>query len=297
MEMIDRKRFLQISLAGAAGLIAGKAVAFSKDVMASEADVDVGVCTGFENGGMALDSGCSFLEEGVGKILMPDKPMEDFEAQLGRLDGSNGPGIRSFIYFLPGHLKAVGPEADHDGIVSYASKAFARVPKTGGRYVVFGSGGSRRVPDGFSHEEARTQFIELCSRLAPEAARYSVILAVEQLNRSETNFLNTLAQAGNVVRAVNHPNFKMVCDIYHALKEEETPDEIIKIGKDIVHCHIAEKDKRTPPGVAGDDFRPWFYALKKIRYSGGISLECNWTHFASEISPAVSTVKQQWREA
>jgi sugar phosphate isomerase/epimerase len=296
MDKMNRKQFLIRSLAGAAGLITGTE-AFGQQMMVRKGDVDVGVCTGFENGDIALESGCSFLEEGVGKILMPDKPDTAFNAQLTTLRNANAPGIRSFIYFIPGHLKAVGPEANHDDILSYASTAFARAPKTGARYVVFGSGGSRRIPDGFSHDVARKQFIELCSRLAPEAGKHNMILAVEQLNRGETNFINTLAQAGDVVRAVNHPNFKMVCDIYHALKEEEDPEEVVKFGKDIVHCHIAEKEKRTPPGVMGDDFTPWFRGLKRIRYGGGISLECNWTNFADEIGPTVSTLKKQWRDA
>lgn len=297
MDKIDRKRFLQISLASATGLIGGAMDAFGKSKTAGKAEVDVGVCTGFENGAIAIESGCSFLEEGVGKILMPDKTDAEFDAQVTKLRSSNAPGIRSFIYFIPGHLKAVGPDADHDGIVSYASTAFARAPKTGARYVVFGSGGARRVPDGFSHEAARKQFIELCSRLAPEAGKHNMILAVEQLNRGETNFLNTLAQTGDIVRAVNHPNLKMVCDIYHALKEEEAPEELLKFKEQIVHCHIAEKEKRTPPGVMGDDFTPWFKVLKKIRYQGGISLECNWTNFENEIGPAVSTIKKQLRAA
>ena len=297
MDKIDRKRFLQISLASASGLVAGAMNAFGESTILRKSDVDVGVCAGFENGGIALESGCSFLEEGVGKILMPDKPMEDFDAQLAKLRRANVPGIRSFIYFIPGHLKAVGPDVNHNGIVAYASTAFGRAPRTGARFVVFGSGGSRRIPDGFSPEAARKQFVELCSRLAPEAGKHNMILAVEQLNRGETNFINTLAQAGDVVRAVNHPNFKMVCDIYHALKEGEAPEELVKFGEHIVHCHIAEKEKRTPPGVMGDDFTPWFRALKKIRYQGGISLECNWTKFENEIAPAVTTIKEQWRRA
>lgn len=291
--IITRKRFLQLGLTAAAGVLsrATFALTSSKDA------VDVGVCAGVEKGEIARKAGCAFMEEGVGKILMPDKPDEAFADHLGILHATNAPGIRSFIYFLPGQLKAVGPDANHDAIVEYAVVAFARAAKTGASFVVFGSGNSRRVPEGFSHEAAMAQFIELCARLAPEAARHNIILAVEQLNRSETNFINTLAQAGEVVLAVSHPNFKMTCDIYHALKEEESPDEIMKFGDHIVHCHIAEKDKRTPPGVMGDDFIPWFRALKKARYQGGISLECNWTDFDREIGPAVNVINEQWRRA
>ena len=80
--------------------------------------------------------------------------------------------------------------------------------------------------------------------------------------------MNSVGEGADIVKAVNHPNIKLLVDIYHMLREGESPEEIIKAGKHIYHCHIAEKDKRTPPGAAGDDFKPYLRALKKINYSG-----------------------------
>src|SRR3546814_19768450 len=51
--------------------------------------------------------------------------------------------------FLPAELKAVGPDADHDGILRYAERAFARAQQAGIGVIVFGIGNSRRIPLGF----------------------------------------------------------------------------------------------------------------------------------------------------
>ncbi len=80
------------------------------------------------------------------------------------------------------------------------------------------------------------------------------------------------------------------------LKEDEKPEEIIKYRQYITHCHIAEKQKRTAPGVMGDDFKPYFRALKQIKYEGGLSLECNWTDFDKEVALGLATVRKQLAE-
>jgi sugar phosphate isomerase/epimerase len=43
--------------------------------------------------------------------------------------------------------------------------------------------------------------------MALVAQRHGITVAIESLNRTETNFLNTLAEVTEVVRNVNHPNF------------------------------------------------------------------------------------------
>jgi len=88
-----------------------------------------------------------------------------------------------------------------------------------------------------------------------------------------------------------------LCDIYHMLKEDEPADQIVKFGKHIVHCHIAEKQNRTPPGVAGDDFRPYLGALKKIKYKGGLSIECFvYQDFDSQSKKGIEVLQKQISE-
>ena len=65
------------------------------------------------------------------------------------------------------------------------------------------------------------------------------------------------------------------------LRENEGPDALVDAGPLLRHVHIAEKDRRTPPGVAGDDFRPYLRALRRAGYAGDISIECRWDDLAA----------------
>jgi len=75
---------------------------------------------------------------------------------------------------------------------------------------------------------------------------------------------------------VNHPNIQVLGDIYHMISENEAPESLIESRRILRHMHIAEKEKRTAPGLMGDNFTPYLKALKSAGYFGGISIEGNW---------------------
>lgn len=253
----------------------------------------LGVCTSYGKADLLKRLGFSFVEESVGRFLIPDAGGdEQYRKNVLALKEEQVP-VRSYIYFFPGKLKSVGPDLHHEAILERAELALRRAKECGSKNIVFGSGGSRAIPDGFDRDKAKAQHIALCQKMAPIAEKYGVTLAIEPLNRGETNFINSLADGVEIIRAVNNPWFRLQCDIYHMLREDEKPAEIVKYGQYIAHCHLAEKQSRTAPGVKGDDFRPYFRALKQIKYQGGLSLECNWTDFDNEITRGIDVVKQQ----
>ena len=129
--------------------------------------------------------------------------------------------------------------------------------------------------------------------MAPIAGKYGVVISLEPLNSRETNFINNLTEGLKIVRSVDHPNFRLLADFYHMLRENESPDVIIEAGDLLYHCHIAEKENRTPPGTAGDDFIPYFKALKQIGYNGKISIECRWENFKEQLPGSVKSLREQ----
>lgn len=293
----SRRRFIKASVAALAGAVGVNSLAEAWPLLADKAPFmpPLGVCAPYEKAAMLRELGCSFVEESVGRFLLPDGGEEAYARNLEQLKTTGIP-ILSYIYFFPGSLKSVGPTVHHEAILKRADLALKRAKECGSKNIVFGSGGSRAIPDGFDRDKAKAQHIELCKKMAPLAEKHGVTLAVEPLNRGETNFINSLADGVDIIQAVNNPWFKLQCDIYHMLKEDEKPEEIIKYKDYIVHCHLAERQKRTAPGIAGDDFKPYFRALKKIKYSGGLSLECNWTDFDKEAKQGIDVVKQQFSE-
>src|SRR5690606_2244360 len=141
---------------------------------------------------------------------------------------------------LPARLKCVGEEADAEAVVAYADTVFRRAQQRGVSIIVFGSGAARRIPEGYDRSRAVNQFVELCSRLARQASTYGVTIALENLNRSETNLVNTVEEARSICEAVAAPNFGITADIYHMLREGEPAENLLKAGKYIFHCDIAE---------------------------------------------------------
>ncbi|MEZ4902817.1 MAG: sugar phosphate isomerase/epimerase family protein [Spirosomataceae bacterium] len=291
----SRRSFLQFTASTVASLTASSALAQATFLKESKKGLSLplGVCTSYDKAELLKEWGYSFVEEGVGRFLIPDKGGdEQYQTNIDKLKTIQFP-IRSYVSFFPGDLKSVGNDTHHEAILKRAELAFQRAKECGSKNIVFGSGGSRRIPDGFDRQQAKLQHIELSKKMAPLAEKYGIMIAIEPLNRSETNFINSLAEGVEIIEAVNHPNFKLLCDIYHMAKDDEGPEQIIKFGKHITHCHIAEKKNRTAPGVEGDDFSPYLRALKKIKYKGGLSLECRWKDFDSEAKRAIEVLQKQ----
>ena len=227
----------------------------------------IGVCTGYVNNRILEEAGYSYIEESVQNFLVPLDDEAIFNEKLAKFKESHLliPACNSFI---PGKLKSTGPDAQHEEIIRYAETAFRRAQITGISIIVFGSSGSRNVPDGFPLQEGLDQFISLCSKLAPLAQKYHVTIALEPLNKAESNIINSVAEGAEIVKTVNHKSFRLLADIFHMRRENESPDNIIRNGDLIRHVHIAENAGREAPGVNKEDFTPFFRALKEIDYKG-----------------------------
>lgn len=254
----------------------------------------LGVCTSIENHSKLKAEGYAYIEESVKRFLVPKESEEKFAEKFARFKEADF-SIYACNSFLPSSLKSVGPDPRHDEILTYAETAFGRANRVGIKIIVFGSSGSRRIPEGFDRDEAKQQFVQLLKRMGPVAQRFDIIVCVEPLNRGECNFINSLSEGAEIVSLVNHPNIRLLADFYHMAREGEGPEEVIKAGQYLRHCHIAENKGRTPPGKAKDDFTGYLQALKRINYKGRISVECRWKEFDEELRMASIYLKEQIR--
>jgi sugar phosphate isomerase/epimerase len=252
----------------------------------------IGVSTGIANNGILFSAGYSFVEENVRNFLAPAEDETVFQAKLALLKESKLP-VEACNSFLPGNLKCVGTAPLHDDILKFAETAFKRAETAGVKTIVFGSGGARAIPEGFSKDEAKNQFITLCKGIAPLAKKYNVVISLEPLNTKECNFINSVAEGGEIVEAVNHNNFRLLADFYHMLRENETPANITKYGHLLYHTHIAENVGRTAPGVNKEDFTPYFKALKDSGYKGRMAIECSWKSLGEQAAPALQEMRRQ----
>ena len=252
----------------------------------------IGVCASLENHVLLESLGCSYIEETVGRFLVPEKSEAEFTTQLNNLKQSKL-AVEAVNVFIPAKLKSVGSEFNEEALLAFAEISFRRMKQANIKLVVLGSSGSRTIPDGFDRTIARQQFIGLTKKLGALAANYQVTIVIEPLQRSETNFINTVQEGLELVRDVNHPQVCLMADLFHMLRNGEDGAAIISAGKLIRHVHIAEKEKRSPPGVMGDNFTSYFAALKKINYKGRISIEGTWTDMKTEFPKAIQTIQSQ----
>ena len=114
-------------------------------------------------------------------------------------------------------------------------------------------------------------------------------VVIEPLRPNESNIINYVWQGMQIVREVNHPRLQELADLFHMICGKESADSLIDAGCHLKHCHIACKETRQFPGTRPDDaeiFKPYFDALKKIGYTGGVSCECGWPKGA-ELEPAL----------
>jgi sugar phosphate isomerase/epimerase len=244
---------------------------------------EVGVVMDHSRDSLVYASGYPYIVENVVKYFSP-LTVDDatFEANVRSFSG-----LKAKIYclniFMPGDMKLVGPDVHEEAILQYVRGVFARCQRAGIDLIVWGSGGARRVPEGFDPATARKQFINIARKVAVVAKEYHMKLALENLNSTETNFINTVDEALRVVKEVNHPNFRLCINIYHMLMENEGPAIIAQTKGYLVHCDIAERDGRTAPGVHGQDFVPYLQALKSVGYHKVIIMECRWNNLETEL--------------
>lgn len=285
---MNRRQFMQSSVGKSLFLMLG----LSESFLGSRFRPLVGVCTDLKNASIVLHAGGDFLEETVGGYLKPGSDDNNFEQSLARSKESrlSVPVCNSFF---PAEIKLIGGNVNEEQVLRWVEIVFSRASRAGVKIIVLGSGKARMIPDGYGRDQAVTQFAQLLAWMGNIAAQYDVTVALEHLNRQETNFVNTLEEADAIVRKVNHKRIGLLCDIYHMMMENEPPAAILKAERRIVHCHVAEKTNRAAPGINGEDFVPYLKALRKINYKGRISIECKWTNFEEELQPSLKYLKNQ----
>lgn len=255
----------------------------------------LGIVFRLEEDSLVYKSGFRVIGELVGKMLSPSITEEQFQQNLERIKKSKCKLYLCNVFF-PGTIKIAGPDVDENRVLSYADTVLLRAKQAGVPFIILGSGGPRRIPDGYDKEKAKADFIILCKKLANLAGKYEVKIALESLQSSETNFLNTVREATEIVRGVNHPGFGLNADIFHMMRENESPESIVAAADVLIHCEIAEKQTRSMPGVQGDDFKPYLRALRKANYKGCIFIEANSNNPAVDIPLTFKYLTRQLQE-
>lgn len=126
---------------------------------------------------------------------------------------------------------------------------------------------------GDARRDRINQAAECLHELGEYSAQADVRFVIEILNRYETNFLNTAAEARELINLVNHPAVGIHLDTFHMSHEENNLGDAIRLTDDkLMHFHGSDSHRGTPGTglVHWDDVAA---ALKEINYDGYVVIE------------------------
>jgi D-psicose/D-tagatose/L-ribulose 3-epimerase len=104
-------------------------------------------------------------------------------------------------------------------------------------------------------------------------AAHKVTFAIEPINRFETFFLNTAADAARLSEQIGHPNIGILFDTFHAnIEEKNIADGYRTVGRQLKHVHTCEND-RGIPGSGHVEWKEVFQALRSLNYDGWLTIE------------------------
>ena len=143
----------------------------------------------------------------------------------------------------------------------------------GGTVMVFGSPAQRSLQPGVSRAEAYDNAAEVFLAALPAFADRGVKIVMEPLTPKETDFVNSCAEAVELIDRVGHPNFILHQDVKAMLSEPTPiPALIAKYASITGHFHVND-DNLLGPGMGRTDYHPIVKALLDTGYSGWVSVE------------------------
>ena len=214
------------------------------------------------------------------ELLVPEPGEIDAGAARRALDDAGLGVVLAARVTLQRNLSSDDPALHKAGIdyLRYAADVAAELgaeivggPLTGNPLVFAG-----RPPQPVSEPERLARKQRCVSGLkaaGDHAAAKGVLLAVEPLNRFESDVLCTTQQAIELLDAVEHPAVQLMLDTFHMHMEEASIPEAIRLaGARVVHFQ-ANENHRGFPGTGATDWVAVGRALHDIGYKGPISLE------------------------
>ena len=224
---------------------------------------------------MAAALGYDGLE--VAPFTLADDPMSISDAQAGtfrRISEDHGLAISGLHWLLvaPAGLSIVSADAAlRQRTVAVMERLVELCALMGGRYLVHGSPKQRSVPAGESAAVARERAVECLAAAARRAEACGVSYCLEPLSTRETDFVNTVAQAVEVVEQIGSPALRTMIDC-SAAGQVETESIASLMERWMPTGHIAHVQVNDPnrrgPGQGAMAFAPILAALQRMQAQG-----------------------------
>lgn len=111
-------------------------------------------------------------------------------------------------------------------------------------------------------------------------------IALEPLNRFESDLVNTAADVIRLVDDISHPAAKIMLDGFHMnIEEPDIEKAIISTGDKLIHFQVSENYRGTP-GTGQTRWDAYKRGLEALNYNGVVSIE-SFTPENKELAGAV----------
>ena len=131
-------------------------------------------------------------------------------------------------------------------------------------------------------ERAVTNLRKVCDL----AQDNGLMIALEPLNRFESDLINTAEDVLRLIADINHPAARVMLDGFHMMVEERDFEKAItSVGEKLIHVQVSENYR----GIPGTGQTPWpalKRGLEKVGYRGTVSIE-SFTPEIKELAGAV----------
>ena len=238
--------------------------------------------------GMPLERQCEYAARlgydglEIAPFTLNDSPEQISTAEAVRIRAvveASGLVVTGLHWLLvkPDGLSLTGPDASvRSRTLEVMTHLIGLCAELGGTVLVHGSPKQRQVAQGETHATALARLQDALAQVAPAAARAGVIYCIEPLSKRETSLVNTVADAAELVRSIDHPNLRTMIDCSAAglTETDSVPaliDRWLPTGL-IAHVQVNDPNRRGP-GQGDMKFAPILAALKRHNYTGTIAVE------------------------
>jgi D-psicose/D-tagatose/L-ribulose 3-epimerase len=111
-------------------------------------------------------------------------------------------------------------------------------------------------------------------------------IALEPLNRFESDLVNTADDVIRLINDINHPAARIMLDGFHMnIEEKDIEKAITTAGNKLIHLQVSENYRGTP-GTGQTRWDSYKRGLEKINYNGTVTIE-SFTPKNKELAGAV----------
>lgn len=209
----------------------------------------------------------------------PHRMSAEVRSGIRRAAAESGVRISGLHWLLvkPSGLSLTSPDAAvRARTVDVLKRLVGLCAELEGEVLVHGSPAQRRLPEGPGADAARGWAIDALAAVGEAAASAGVVHCLEPLSPRETNFVNRVAEAAEIVTAIASPGLRTMIDCSAAgLAETESVPELIDRWLPtglVAHVQVNDKNRRGP-GQGEERFAPILAALARNRYAGWVAVE------------------------